>query len=90
MTPRAQPFIGATIMMGASADRLGRYGVGYWSKRREAAQISNNVSGLGAERTQSETYRTLACTKGITPITSNPATRNPIPMYMIGSIMKTC
>ena len=28
-----------------------------------------------------------ACTKGITPMTSNPATRNPIPMYMIGSIM---
>src|SRR5215475_16188559 len=28
-----------------------------------------------------------ACTNGITPITSRPATRNPMPVYMIDSIM---
>ena len=52
-----------------------------------SAWISAIESGVRASSRRWVRRTARACTSGMTPMTSRPATRNPIPTNMIGSIM---
>ena len=52
-----------------------------------SAWISAIESGVKASSRRCVRRTARACTSGMTPMTSKPATRNPIPTNMIGSIM---
>src|SRR5262245_9694290 len=53
-----------------------------------SAWISASDIGVMASRRLRVSRTARAWTSGMTPITRRPANRNPIPMYMIGSIMR--